>query len=257
MSEVWQEVVTEALKQGVEASKGAVPGAKLRQIIARIAPKYDVQYPPPGREDEKFGEFLSRFSSFVMVLRREGQDILVAPVDQPQLFDISASGRTQLREDMFEAFTHIPRESPAVEPWYARDTDTIKWSPSSEVLDSGRLVKIPPATLSQELEDRKEFALSSGIDSQIKDSLVATLQDHSALWAFSKILKEHGLARKWHLYRFRAVVMRIRNWCEKEHVDWREDWLREGSDQLSRSIPTSVPVAFDNSAIYSESSSTL
>jgi hypothetical protein len=244
MNEVWPAIVAAALKQGVQSSKGAVPGAKLRQIIARIAPKYGEQYPPAGQEDEKFGEFLNRFSSLVMLLRRDGQDILVAPVDQPQLLDISESGRTQLREDIFEAFTRIPRESPPVEPWYARDTDTIKWSPANESLDLERFVKIPPATLSQELEDRKAFALSSGIDSQIKDSLVATLEDHSALWAFSRTLKEHGLARKWHLYRFQALVMRIRNWCESQHVDWREDWLRSKTDQPNRpkSVNMSQPI---------------
>ena len=146
--------------------------------------------------------------------------------DRPQLLDIAQSGRTLLREDIFEAFTHIPRESPPVEAWYARETDTIKWSPATEALDPQRFVKIPPATLSQELEDRKAFVLSSGIDSQIRDSLLATLQDHAALWAFSRTVKEHGLARKWHLYRFQAVVTRIRHWCESEHIDWREDWLR-------------------------------
>ncbi len=234
MSDVWREIVAEALKQGVQISKGAVPGAKLRQLIARIAPKYGEQYPPAGHEEEKFGEFLNAFGSLLILLRRNGQDILVAPVDKPQLLDIAEGGQTQLREDVFEAFTHIPRESPPVEPWYARDTDTIQWSTANESLEPERFVKVPPATLSQELEDRKAFALSSGIDSQIRDSIVATLQEHSALWAFSKIVKEHGLSRKWHLYRFQAVVQRIRKWCESEHVEWREDWLRSKTDQPSR-----------------------
>lgn len=244
MSDVWREIVEAALKQGLDASKGAVPGAKLRQLIARLAPKYGEQYPPAGQEHEKFGEFLSRFGSLVIVLRRDGQDILVAPVDQPQLLDVSESGRTQLREDIFEAFTRIPRESPPVEPWYVRETDTIRWSVANDSLDPDRVVKIPPATLTQELEDRNAFALSSGIDSQIKDSLVATLQDHSALWAFSRTVKEHGLARKWHLYRFQAVVKRIRTWCESEHVEWREDWLRSKTDEpgRARSIGLSSPV---------------
>lgn len=244
MPDVWPEIVAEALKQGLIASKGAVPGAKLRQLIARTAHRYGVQYPPAGQEDEKFGEFLNRFSSLLILLRRHGQDILIAPVDQPQMLDIPEGGQTQLREDIFEAFTHIPRELPPAEPWYARDTDTIKWSPANEPLDMERFVRILPATLSQELEDRKAFALSSGIDSQIKDSLVATLEDHSALWAFSRIVKEHGLARKWHLHRLQAVVLRIRNWCESKHVEWREDWLRSKTNQPSRmhSINVSTPI---------------
>jgi len=229
MSDVWHEIVAEALKQGVEISRGAVPGAKLRQLIARLAPKYDQQYPPPGHENEKFGEFLKNFGSLLVLLRRDGQDILVAPVDKPQLLDIAQGSQTQLREDIFEAFTHIPRESPPVEPWYDRDTDMIKWSTVND--SPNGLVKIPHATLSQELEDRKTFALSSGIDSQIRESIVASLEEHSGLWAFSRIVKEHGLSRKWHLYRFQAVVARIRKWCDSEHVEWRENWLHSKTDQ--------------------------
>src|SRR5260370_1686180 len=138
-------------------------------------------HPPAGHEEEKLSELLIAFNLLLILLRRNGQDILVAPVDKPQLLDIAEAGQTQLREDVFEAFTHIPQQSPPVEPWYARDTDTIQWSTANQSLQPERFVKLPPATLSQELEDRKAFALSSGIDSQIRDSIVATLQEHSAL----------------------------------------------------------------------------
>src|ERR1700679_785111 len=122
MSDVWSQIVAEALKRGLEVSKGAIPGAKLRQLIARIAPQYGEQYPPAGHEDAKLGAFLNRFNSLLLVLRRDGQDILVAPVDKPQLLDIAESGQgqTQLRDDIFEAFTHISRESSPLEPWYER-----------------------------------------------------------------------------------------------------------------------------------------
>lgn len=247
MSDVWSQIVAEALKRGLEVSKGAIPGAKLRQLIARIAPKYSEQYPPAGHEDEKFGAFLNRFNSLLLVLRRDGQDILVAPVDKPQLLDIAESGQgqTQLRDDIFEAFTHIPRESSPLEPWYERDTDRVQWSAKNEPLDAKRFVKIPPATLNQEVEDRRSFALSSGIDTEISDSLLATLQEHSALWAFSKIVKEHGLARKWHLFRFQAVVMRIRAWCETEQIEWREDWLRSKSAQPNYAKPIGLSLPID------------
>lgn len=234
MSDVWQQIVAGALNEGVHISRGAVPGAKLRQLIARAAEKHGEKYPPAGRENEKFGDFLNEFGSLLITLRRDGQDILVAPVDRPQLLDTAQSGQARLREDIFEAFTHIPRGSPPVEPWYERDTDRIKWVPANETINQERFVKIPPATLSEELEDRKAFALSSEIDTQISETLQGTLQDHSALWAFSRTVKEHGLSRKWHLFRFQAVVKRIRAWCDAQHVEWREDWLRAKAEQPIR-----------------------
>jgi len=72
MDGIWNEVVAEALNRGLETSDGAVPGAKLRELVARIGPKHGVSYPLPGREDEKFADFLKQFSSSVIVLRREG-----------------------------------------------------------------------------------------------------------------------------------------------------------------------------------------
>jgi len=240
MNEIWPEIIKKALDRGLEISKGAIPGAKLRQIIARIAPEYNEQYPPVGHEGEKFKDFLGRFGSLLTVLPRDGQDILVAPSDKPELLSTSETGQAHLREDIFEAFTRIPRESPPREPWYERSTDKITWRTANETLGALEFVKIPPATLSQELEDRRAFALSSEIDPQIKDSLLATLQDHSALWAFSRIVRENGLAHKWHFFRFRSLIMRIRHWCERENIEWREDWLRSKSDQPNRAKSVNI-----------------
>ena len=127
MNENWQEIVKKALEIGLKTSKGAVPGAKFRQIIARIAREENELFPPTGHENERFRDFLVHFSSILTVLQRDGQDILVAPFDKPELLTTSDTGQTQLREDIFEAFTHIPRESPPKEPWYERNTDKIKW----------------------------------------------------------------------------------------------------------------------------------
>jgi hypothetical protein len=44
----WSEIIKKALQLGLESSKGAVPGAKLRQIISRIAHDFSEQYPPAG-----------------------------------------------------------------------------------------------------------------------------------------------------------------------------------------------------------------
>lgn len=242
MDEIWNEVVAEALKRGLETSDGAVPGAKLRELVARIAPKHGVSYPLPGREDEKFADFLKQFSSSVIVLRREGQDLLVAPSDAPQLLDRSANVYAQIRDDIFEAFTRIPKGSSPRQAWYARDTDTIEWLTEDENPDGVRLVRIPAATLDQELSDRRAFSLSPGIEKDVQDKLLGTLTAHSALGSFSAVLRAYGLARKWHLYRFSEVVRRIKKWCESEKVLWRDEWLTP-VNQHSKADAVAAPSA--------------
>jgi hypothetical protein len=245
MNENWQEIIKKALELGLATSKGAVPGAKLRQIIARIAPHFNEQYPPAGQESERFSDFLRHFGSLLTVLPRIGQDILVAPFDKPEL--LNTSGQTQLREDIFEAFTRIPRETPPKEPWYERNTDKFRWATVDEILPPLEYAKIPPATFEQELDDRRAFASSPEFDPEIRDSLLATLQDHAALWAFSGVVRERGLAHKWHFFRFRALVLRIRNWCTSEGLEWREDWLRSRTDQPSQTRPSNLSDLIDGS----------
>ena len=242
MDEIWNEVVAEALKRGLETSDGAVPGAKLRELVARIAPKHGVSYPLPGREDEKFADFLKQFSSSVIVLRREGQDLLVAPSDAPQLLDRSANVYAQIRDDIFEAFTRIPKGSSPRQAWYARDTDTIEWLTEDENPAGVRFVRIPAATLDQELSDRRAFSLSPGIEKDVQDKLLGTLTAHSALGSFSAVLRAYGLARKWHFYRFSEVVRRIKKWCESEKVLWRDEWLTP-VNQHSKADAVAAPSA--------------
>ena len=224
MDDIWSTIVEQALERGLATSEGAVPGAKLRQLVARTASQHDLSYPPSGYEDEKFGDFLKRFNSQLVVLRREGQDFLVAPVDMPQLLNRPGEAVAQLRADIFEAFTRIPRGSPPSQPWYARDTDAIEWFADDEKRDL-RFIRIPPATMEQELRDREEFSRSSEIQEEVRDRLLAALGAHSALGSFSAELRSHGLARKWHFHRLRAVMGRIRAWCESEHVPWRDEWI--------------------------------
>ena len=242
MDEVWNEVVAEALKRGLETSDGAVPGAKLRELVARIAPKRGVSYPPQGLENEKFADFLKQFSSSLIVLRREGQDLLVAPSDMPQLLNRSVNVYAQIRDDIFEAFTRIPKGLPPRQTWYVRDTDAVEWLAEDEKPDGVRLVRIPAATLDQEISERRAFSLSSGIEKDVQDKLLGTLTAHSALGSFSAVLRAHGLAYKWHLYRFSEVVQRIKKWCESEKVLWRDEWITS-TNQRSKADAVLLPSA--------------
>ena len=105
-----------------------------------------------------------------------------------------------------------------------------------------RFVRIPAATLDQELSDRRAFSLSPGIEKDVQDKLLGTLTAHSALGSFSAVLRAYGLARKWHFYRFSEVVRRIKKWCESEKVLWRDEWLTP-VNQHSKADAVAAPSA--------------
>ena len=228
-----------------------MPGAKLRELIAESARKRGLAYPPAESPNEKFGDFLKRFDSVLIVWRREGQDFLVAPVDKPELLaDVQAVRPARLREDIFEAFTRISRESPPKYPWYDPETDTVKWLAIDESQPNHRLVRMPSPSQSEEVEDRRFFANSPEL-SDHKDALLSTLGDHSALWAFSKSIKERGLGRKWHLYRFQIIVRRLKLWCASEHVEWRDEWIGQAPPRViwtKFGQTTDIPEISENSS---------
>lgn len=235
MDKAWDQIVADAVQAGLKTSSGPVPGAKLRELIVKAARSRNLQYPPTGYEDESFGDFLKHFDSIVIVRRRKARDLLAAPADMPQLLaEATESGETRLREDIFEAFTRIPRGVPPAEPWYAVSDDTIVWLLPTELSGSGELVKIPAATLDQELSDRKSFIQTAEIAQEAKDQIATSLDTHSGLGSFSKLIKAHGLAQMWHRHRFQTVVRRIRAWCAATGVSWREAWV--SSEEASRSI---------------------
>jgi len=238
MDETWKQIVAEALAAGLKTSAGPVPGAKLRQLIFKGAKRRDLTYPPSGHEQESFGDFLKHFESIALVHRREGRDLVVAPADMPQLLaDAPESGPTRLREDIFEAFTRIPRGLPPSEPWYVLSDDTVVWLLPTELSGSGELIKIPAATLELELGERKSFIQSVDLAEDVKNRMAGSLDTHSGLGSFSKLIKAHGLSQIWHRHRFRAVVRRIRAWCTAAGVPWRDEWV-SSSDASKALTPT-------------------
>jgi hypothetical protein len=226
MDEAWNQIVGEALAAGLKTSSGPVPGAKLRQLIVRAAQSRGLQYPASGHEQESFGDFLKYFDSIVLVRRRTSRDLLAAPADMPELLaEAPESGAARFREDIFEAFTRIPRGAPPSEPWYVISDDTVVWLLPTELSGSGELVKIPAASLEQELSERKSFIQSADIAQDAKNRIAAGLDAHSGLGSFSKLIKAHGLSQVWHRHRFQTVVRRIRAWCSATGVPWREEWV--------------------------------
>jgi len=152
------------------------------------------------------------------------------------LADAPESGVARLREDIFEAFTRIPRGLPPSEPWYVVSDDTVVWLLPTELSGSGELVKIPAATLELELGERKSFIQSADLAEDVRNRIAGSLDTHSGLGSFSKLIKAHGLSQMWHRHRFQAVVRRIRAWCTGAGVPWREEWV-SSSDASKPSTP--------------------
>lgn len=237
MDEIWKTVVVGALDRGIQESKGrAVSGAKLRQLVVQLAPQNGVSYPPPGFESTNFSEFLKYFDSILVVLRRRAQDILVAPVSQPELLmGLSGKGnQPQIRVDIFDAFTRIPRESEPRIPWYEPAFDRIVWLSQADGETNPALKPIPPASRDQEIADRRAFIDSLQVEPAILENLTRALGEtgSSVLWAFSQALRSAQLSRKWHEYRFQLVTSRIRHWSEAQHVPWQESWLVAPGDAV-------------------------
>lgn len=234
MDEVWTTIVAEALERGVRETKGPVPGAKLRQLIAHSAQQRGLEYPPPGFEGSNFGGFLKHFDSSIIVLRRRAQDILVAPVNRSELLmDVNSStSQPQLREDVFAAFTHIPRDAGSKLPWYEPADDRIVWLEAAKADANETLIPIPHSTRNQEIADRRAFVASGAVGLDLRDGLVRTLDGggSSVLWAFSQAIRFAGLSKKWHIYRFQLLTERIRRWSETQRIPWREEWLVAGGD---------------------------
>jgi len=250
---LWGKIVSEALQRGIRESKGAVPGAKLRQLITRAAVENGTRYPIEGFEGERFSDFLKRFDSALVVLKRRSQDLLVAPAAQPELLNESSSsvGQVVIRSDLFAAFTRISRGIPPKEPWYDKTRDSISWLETDSPKDEASLVRIPGATQAQEIADRLAFAQSEGIEPGTRDSLLRALGEggQSVLWGFSQVIRSAGLSRRWHVFRFHELTKRIRTWCEQNAITWREDWIVAADEKPQGALGDAPMVAIERTAL--------
>lgn len=255
MDDVWNEIMTEALERGVRESQGrAVAGAKLRQLVNHVASQRNVSYPPLGFESTNFSEFLKHFDSILIVLRRRAQDILVAPAVQPELLmGLSGAGtQPQIRVDIFNAFTRIPRETDPRLPWYEPAQDRILWLSQEDAETNATLIPIPPASRDQEIADRRAFTDALQVEQGVRDGLRRVLEEagSSVLWSFSQIVRSSQLSRKWHEYRFQLVTSRIRRWREAQHIPWQDNWLVAPSDSSSDSqVEAAVELASEKTSL--------
>ena len=235
----WKEIVGKALDDGVRVSNGAVPGARLRQLIAKVALDEGVAFPPEGMES--FGRFLDEFPDVALVQRRPGRDMLVVPAKNAELLTVGTlvPQLSVIRRDMFEALTKITKVG-EFRPLYLRNTDSVLWPEQEQVPDDA--VALPEATLDQAVVDRREFAAQGYVESRAREEIIASLGAPSPLFAFSEVVRANGLARRWHQFRAGVILNRLQAWSQQSGVAWHPSWLvdAETAAELAGTAPTST-----------------
>jgi hypothetical protein len=227
MSQNWEQVIAVALDRGVVEASGAVPGARLRQIIVQVAKEAGLEFPPVA--NQPLGKFLDQYPSVALVQRRPGADMLVVPAQRAELLTQSPGDLRAfvLRSDLFEALTMIPKQGKD-KPVYHMHTDEVIWLAASDLL-SENAVPMPTATLDQAILDRKEFAASVSVpQKEVREILTKCLSENKPLRSFSEALRAHGLARAWHHFRMGLVVKRLQQWGQEHSIPWGANWLRDG-----------------------------
>jgi hypothetical protein len=245
MDEIWTQIVTEALERGLRETKGRpVPGAKLRKLVASVATQHGQSYPPAAFEGASFSDFLKACDSILIVLKRPAQDLLIAPVGQAELLlNTSEQGsRAEIRSDVFDAFTRIPRTGDTKACWYDSVSDRFLWLDAASAGANDALIPGPRTSKEQEIEDRQAFVDAGVQPTETREALLRTLTEtgNSSLWAFSNVLRASGLSRKWHEFRFQRLTGRIRAWSEQANQVWRDDWLVAGETTANRKFETAV-----------------
>jgi len=225
MNNVWLEIVHEALHDVVRQSGTAVPGAKLRSAVAKVAAARSLEFPPP--EMGKFSSFIESFPADFIVHRQPGRDILVVPTSQADLLTVenpyTGSSKARVREDLFEALTRIP-DANGPRPYYRPETDVVVWVNSNEQVPSSAIA-LPEATYDQELTVRRQFAHDLEADSAVKQALEESLDQPAPLRTFSHLVSIHGFGRQWHQFRLGALSRKLREWSVSKAISWHRNWV--------------------------------
>lgn len=229
----WQEILIEALRQGVDQTGSAVAGAKLRVLVSRVAKGRGVDFPPPGMRT--FSSFLESFSNDIIIQRRPGQDILVAPATQPEVLTTqiaqSDASASRLRDDLFEALTRIPSEVKGF-AYYVPVNDSVEWISHGQTIDKS-LIELPKASAEAELGVRTRF--TETIEDPHKRELLDALSSTVPLRNFTVALHHNELVMQWHQFRLSDLIARLKAWASEKGIVWQSSWV-ESSD--------SKPMAF-------------
>jgi len=216
--DVWREILREA----IAVNPPPLLGTHFRSAVNLAVAKREA--PPVEESGLRFIQLLERYPDVISVLRRPGQDFLVAPAEKKDLL----AKRVQdhlfgIRHDLFQAFTTISENR----PYYDKTADRVVWQEVEEgqtVPDT--LVPIEPATSETEAKLRHDFA--EKMQEPLRSQLLKTLEDHWPLQAFGKKVKDLSLQTQWHSFRTELVVQKMQRWASEYKIDWKDAWLTPG-----------------------------
>ncbi len=229
--ETWRAILAEALEEALKKRPDEpVRGTTLKQSLVHSAAKQNLSFPPSEEPGLRLGEFLERHRDLVLVNRRVGQDLLVAPAGQPQLLvaaseeeRVSGTKRRRapgIRSDLFKAFTLVQPNRIA---WYDRNINEIVWTPADAPPPGDAAVAIPPPTLEDALRVRRAFA--ERLDPDARAALESAFTSQRPLAEFSNRVRERHLQLQWHKFRTRDLLQTITEWSHGQQLPWVDDWL--------------------------------
>lgn len=214
----WGEVLKEALQTG---NGKPIVGTKFRQAVNSAASLHEMHFPPVDEPRLRFIEFLERYPTVVSILRRPGQDFLIAPADKADILADSVQDRTFIRRDFFAAFTIVSKAARS----YNKAIDQVVWSGSSDVPGAEGLISIPAPSEEDEVDLRRQFLNKIGPDSEVGKILLKSLSEPLPLQAFGKAVKENGMHKQWHSFRTARILDKIQTWAGKNGLEWKDAWL--------------------------------
>jgi hypothetical protein len=220
------DVRREILREVISAKLAwPVVGTLFRGAVNSAASKRNVQFFPP-EEGLRFIQLLEGYPDLLSILRRPGQDFLVAPAGRSDLLASKIHERLYgIRRDLFDAFTTVSN----AQRLYDKTTDRVVWrKPGTDPPPPASSVPIVAPTLAAELQLRHNFIETLPEHSMSRSLLTNALTDGRPLQVFGMKVKEAELQRKWHSFRTERLLETIQHWARAEKIEWKSTWLTEG-----------------------------
>ncbi|MBI4179173.1 hypothetical protein HY522_07115 [bacterium] len=238
----WRAVLEEALAiAATERPNEPCLGTRFRQLVDAVAAKHGACFPPAEEPTLRFIQLLERYPEILIVRRRGGQDVLVAPTNKPELFAESSKWPAPgIRQDLFNAFVRISDDR----AWYDRDRDVIIWTEANTTPTvSESLIPIPLATLDDAVAVRRAFAET--LPPPVRADVEATLATARPLTLFTGIVRSRGLGLQWHVFRTKELVERIGVWARNAGLVWRDEWMTAVPSSLANMTKAHEAAATD------------
>ena len=212
-SDEWREILREATGQNQPPALGTHFRSAVDSVISQR------QAPRPNDGGLRFIQLLERFPDVVSVLRRPGEDFLVAPSDKKELLANQAQDRLfRIRYDLFQAFTMISENR----AFYDKTSGQIVWQEQGQPVPDS-FVPIQPTDSETEIKLRRDFAEKVGDPK--RPELLGALEAPLPLQTFGRRVKDLGLQVQWHRFRAERVVERMQLWASENGIDWKDAWL--------------------------------